>query len=246
MQRMLASICLVFVTFTLLGCQKTLDDLKSGWENWSPLHRSRVVERVQYDFQFRTVSLGSPVFIRIFKEPSILELWIQEDGTSRYALYKEYPICNFSGHLGPKLKEGDKQSPEGFYYVTPQSMNPNSQHHLSFNLGFPNKLDQSLGRTGSLLMVHGGCKSVGCYAMTDPAIEEIYAIVEMAHKRGQYAVPVHIFPFPLTDEAMRTHILSSWSPFWKNIRTGYEYFETTKRPPRVLHQNGQYVFKAQP
>ncbi|MGB1076753.1 MAG: L,D-transpeptidase family protein, partial [Bdellovibrionales bacterium] len=179
-----------------------------------------------------------------FKNPAQLELWIQEDGSARYALYKTYPICNYSGALGPKLQEGDKQAPEGFYQVSPQSMNPNSNYHLSFNIGFPNKFDKSLGRTGSLIMVHGGCESSGCYAMTDPAIEEIYAIVEMAHENGQYSVPVHIFPFPMTSENLAVYKGVFWYDFWKNLRTGYDYFEMTKIPPRIFHHNGRYMFKS--
>lgn len=226
-----------------MGCQKTFSDLRTDIESWWPNERAEVVNRVRHDFKFRTISLGSPVFIRIFKSPAVLELWLQEDGTERYALYKQYKICNYSGGLGPKLREGDKQSPEGFYQVLPQSMNPNSKYHLSFNLGFPNKYDESLGRTGSYIMVHGGCESIGCYAMTDPAIEEIYAIVELAHRNGQASVPVHVFPFPMSDEQITAQGATPWRPFWKNLKIGYDYFEMTKRPPQIFYQDGRYVFK---
>ncbi len=236
---------ILFITcFALTGCQKTFQGTINDIESWWHSGRSKVVERVEHDFKFRTLSLGSPVFIRIFKSPAQLELWIQEDGSERYGLYKTYPICNYSGALGPKLKEGDKQSPEGFYRVAPEFMNPNSKYHLSFNIGFPNKYDQSLGRTGSLIMVHGGCESIGCYAMTDPVIEEIYAIVEMAHKGGQSSVPIHIFPFPMTTEKMEEYKNVHWYGFWDNLRTGYDYFEMTKQPPRIFYQNGRYIFRS--
>ena len=88
----------------------------------------------------------------------------------------------------PKLMQGDHQAPEGFYDITPDQMNPNSSEYLGFNTGFPNAFDRSLGRTGSFLMVHGGCRSAGCYAMTDYAMEEIYGLVDEAFKGGQEKV----------------------------------------------------------
>lgn len=234
-----------FMAFMLLtGCQTALESIRADLEEAWPFKRQEVIERVEPEFKFRTISLGSPVFIRIFKNPAILELWIQEDGSERYALYKKFPICKYSGDLGPKLYEGDKQSPEGFYQVSSQSMNPNSQYYLSFNIGFPNKYDQSLGRTGSLIMVHGGCESIGCYAMTDAVIEEIYTIVDLAHSNGQQAVPVHIFPFPMTKTNIMAQGTTPWRPFWQNLKTGYDYFEMTKRPPEVFFENGRYLFGA--
>ena len=143
---------------------------------------------------------GDAVFIRIFKEEAILELWLERSG--RYERFETYPICRWSGELGPKLKEGDGQSPEGFYEVRLESLNPNSRYHLSFNLGFPNAFDRAHARTGSYLMVHGGCSSVGCYAMTNPGIDEIYRLTEAALQAGQDAVAVHIFPFRMTEERM--------------------------------------------
>lgn len=234
---------LLFSVLMLSGCQTTLEsitkDLRDAW----PFEREAAVKRIRHDFKFRTVSLGSPVFIRIFKQSAKLEVWIQENGTDRYALYKSYPICTYSGKLGPKQREGDKQSPEGFYQVRAQDMNPNSKYHLSFNLGFPNAYDVSLGRTGSYIMVHGGCKSVGCYAMTDGGIEDIYTIVEMAQRKGQSAVPVHVFPFRMTDDNMSAHRFSKWASFWKNLKTGYDYFELTKKPPQIFFQGDKYLFE---
>ncbi len=184
---------------------------------------------------------GAPVFIRIFKESDELEVWLAGDD-GRYALFKTYPICTWSGALGPKLKEGDKQAPEGFYYVTREAMNPNSQFHLSFNLGFPNAYDRAQGRTGSFLMVHGNCVSVGCFAMTDDGIEEIYLLADAALAQGQPFFRVHIFPFRMTDERMRAAEADQWAAFWRNLKTGYNWFEEKKKPPDASVSDGIYAF----
>lgn len=195
---------------------------------------------IEKRFLERNLNLGDPVFIRIFKQESILEIWVKDGGLFRF--YKAWPICKYSGRLGPKLKEGDKQAPEGFYRVTLDALNPNSQFHLSFNLGFPNEYDRYLGRTGSLLMVHGGCRSTGCYAMTDKGIEEIYLIVEQALLAGQSYVPVHIFPFQMTPENMALHANKPWMGFWRNLQEGYDLFNQSLMPPAVFARNGRYEF----
>jgi len=120
----------------------------------------------------RNMEKESPVLVRIFKEESELEVW-KQDRTGRFALLKTYPICRWSGELGPKIKQGDRQAPEGFYTITPGQMNPNSAYYLSFNMGYPNAFDRAHGRTGAQVMVHGDCSSRGCYAMTDDQISEI-------------------------------------------------------------------------
>ncbi len=188
----------------------------------------------------RGFALGQPVFIRIIKESSELELWMRRsDG---WAKFHNYPICRWSGALGPKLAEGDGQSPEGFYLVTQRALNPNSSYHLSFNLGFPNAYDSSHGRTGSFLMVHGDCLSIGCYAMTDAGIEHIYALVEAALKAGQPGVPVHVFPFRMTEENMQRHRNHRWAGFWANLREGWDRFEATGEPPTASVCDRRYVF----
>lgn len=186
--------------------------------------------------------LGQPIFIRIYKESSELEVWLQN--SDRYSLFKTYEICNFSGQLGPKLKEGDLQSPEGFYYVTPDSLNPNSRYHLSFNLGFPNVYDRNHKRTGSYLMVHGNCVSIGCYAMTDRGIEEIYLMAEAALAGSQKFFRVQAFPFRMTPENMARHKASKWIDFWKNMKDGADYFDRNKTPPNVTVVGGRYSFEA--
>jgi len=181
---------------------------------------------------------GASIFIRIFKEEAILEVWI--DTGSEYEHLKDYIICASSGYLGPKLKEGDRQAPEGFYTVRKQQLNPNSKYHLSFNLGYPNAYDRVHKRTGSFLMVHGNCVSIGCYAMTDEKIEEIYALVKAALSKGQKYVNVHAYPFRMTAENMDMYEGNKWYDFWVNLKEGYDYFESEKRPPKIKVENKRY------
>jgi murein L,D-transpeptidase YafK len=153
-----------------------------------------------------------------------------------------YPICKFSGNLGPKLATGDHQAPEGFYDITPEQMNPTSSEYLAFNTGFPNAYDRSLGRTGSELMVHGGCRSVGCYAMTDDGIEEIYGLVDEAFKSGQEKVQLEAFPFRMTAQNLARHASDPNAPFWKMLKTGSDAFHAVGRPPTVAVCDRRYVF----
>lgn len=185
---------------------------------------------------------NSPIFIRIFKEEAVLELWMKEQNANRYALYKTYPICAFSGALGPKQSEGDGQAPEGFYSFTADKLNPNSTQYLSFNIGYPNTFDRYYGRTGSLIMVHGGCKSEGCFAMSDPEIEEIYLLAENAFIGGQKSIPVHIFPFRMESETLQRRNDNKWIYFWVNLKQGYDLFEKYHIPPDVSLRNGRYAF----
>lgn len=184
---------------------------------------------------------GAPIFMRIFKRDFELELWMLRDG--RFHRFATYPICLWSGHLGPKHKEGDRQSPEGFYTVDATALNPASKYHRSFNLGFPNIFDRAHGRTGSFLMVHGGCASIGCYAMTDAVIEEIWALVTAALKSGQERFQVQVFPFRMTERNMALHARSSDAPFWQQLKQGYDLFEDSRLPPRVSVCQGRYVFQ---
>ncbi|NKQ40197.1 MAG: murein L,D-transpeptidase [Sulfurovum sp.] len=184
--------------------------------------------------------VGDSIFIRIFKKEAELEVWMMS--AEKYHLIQTYPICAYSGDLGPKLKEGDRQSPEGFYYVTKSRLNPNSKFHLSFNLGYPNRYDRIHKRTGSFLMVHGDCVSIGCYAMTDDKIEEIYELVEQALLRGQRHVKVHAFPFRMDDKKLQVFSRNKWYQFWVNLKEGYDFFEENKIPPDVGVEAKKYTF----
>jgi murein L,D-transpeptidase YafK len=190
----------------------------------------------------RGLVLGAPVFIRIFKLEFELEVWMKRG--DRFELFATYPICRWSGALGPKLQEGDRQAPEGFYTVDARALNPNSRWHRSFNLGYPNLLDREYGRTGSYLMVHGGCGSVGCYAMTDPVIDEIWRLVTAALKGGQPRFHVHVFPFRLTDEQLKERSRPRWARFWRDLKAGYDAFETTRLPPKIAVCDGRYAVSA--
>lgn len=196
------------------------------------------------DFNGRLAShglaLGNPIFMRIFKREFELELWMMRDG--RFHRFATYPICKWSGELGPKLKEGDRQAPEGFYTVDQSQLNPNSAWHRSFNLGYPNAFDQAHARTGSFLMVHGGCGSIGCYAMTDPVIDEIWKIVTAALRGGQARFQVQVFPFRMTERNLARHEGSPLAPFWTTLKAGYDLFEDGQIPPRVSVCNGAYAF----
>ena len=185
----------------------------------------------------------APIFVRIFKEELELELWKQRDD-GRYYHFKTYPICNWSGDLGPKEREGDKQAPEGFYTITHDQMNPNSGFHLAFNLGYPNAYDKAHKRTGEFLMVHGNCKSAGCYAMTDALIEEIYALAREQFIGGNQSFQVHAFPFRMTPEKLALHRKAKWFPFWATLKEGYDYFETTRQVPPVAVCERKYLVNA--
>jgi murein L,D-transpeptidase YafK len=186
------------------------------------------------------VAMGVPVYLRIFKLEHELEIWVEKD--DRFVHFATYPICLWSGRLGPKLKEGDRQAPEGFYTVDAEQLNPNSVMHRSFSLGFPNLYDQAHWRTGSFLMVHGGCASVGCYAVTHPVVDEIWRLVTAALENGQPRFAVHAFPFRMTESNLRLRRGSKWHSFWADLKTGYDLFEQSHIPPLVSVCNGRYVF----
>ncbi len=188
----------------------------------------------------KQMKVESSIFVRVFKQESELEVWKQrEDG--RFYHFKTYPICNWSGDLGPKLVQGDKQAPEGFYRVNRYQMNPKSQFHLAFNLGYPNAYDRAHNRSGDFLMVHGKCKSAGCYAMTDALIEEIYALAREAFIGGQDAFEVHAYPFRMTEANMARHKTSPHYEFWRPLKEAYDTFEQTHMPPTVVVCGRQYV-----
>lgn len=192
------------------------------------------------NFEQKGLSLGSPVYLRIFKAEKELEVWVKY--SDQFKLYKTYRVCYFSGGLGSKKREGDGKSPEGFYYVKPGQLNPWSTFHLSFNIGYPNRYDRSLGYTGGLIMVHGNCVSIGCYAMTDRQIKEIYTIIHKAFEGGQPYFRIHIFPFKMTDLNMKKYRDMDWQKFWENLKEGYDWFEKHKSPPNVTVRNKKYIF----
>jgi murein L,D-transpeptidase YafK len=188
----------------------------------------------------------APILVRIFKEESVLEVWKKKQASGRFELLKTYEICEWSGELGPKRKEGDRQAPEGFYAITPAQLNPKSSYHLSFNIGYPNAYDQSLGRTGTHLMVHGACSSRGCYSMTDEQIQEIYTLARLAFQGGQRSFQVQALPFRMTPANMAKYRKNENMPFWRMLKTGYDHFELTGQEPKVDVCSSQYVFDSTP
>ena len=191
-------------------------------------------------FAAKELEWGAPIFIRAFKEERELELWVQKGET--FTLFRKYHVAGISGEAGPKLRQGDGQIPEGFYFVTPGQMNPQSNFHLSFNIGYPNQYDRLHERTGDFIMVHGSDVSVGCLAMTDEKIEEIYTLAHAAFQGGQKFFRVHLFPFHLTDAKLALWKENHWHSFWENLRGGYQWFEEKKVPPNVTVGDNRYHF----
>ncbi|ABR61399.1 hypothetical protein BMJ32_27355 [Sinorhizobium medicae] len=233
----------VAVAAALAGCtNETLDSV----------NLSSVKNKTEYQLSGKMVSkmreLGmqktSPILLRIFKEEGTLEVW-KANTANRFQLLKSYKICAWSGKLGPKVKEGDRQAPEGFYPLYPRQLNPNSSYYLAINTGYPNTYDKANGRTGTHLMIHGACSSSGCYSMTDEQIIEIFALARDAFKGGQESVQLQAFPFRMTAENMARHRDNPNIDFWKMLKVGYDQFEVTKRPPAVNVCERKYVFNQQ-
>jgi murein L,D-transpeptidase YafK len=231
---MLASAALAAVTM-LGGCTA---GTPSG-RHMQPLSESMLAK-----LKSKKMEKESPILMRIFKEEAELEVW-KQDGGGRFALLHTYPICRWSGELGPKIKQGDRQAPEGFYTITPGLMNPNSSHYLAINTGFPNAYDRAHGRTGAFLMIHGGCSSSGCYAMTDEQIAEIYALAREAFFGGQRSFQLQAYPFRMTPLNMARHRASPHMTFWKMIKQGYDHFEVTRLEPQADVCEKRYIFDAE-
>ncbi len=227
----------VAASLALAGCDG--ESLSTNAKANKPIPEKLVGEMDQ-----KNMDKASPMLVRLFKQEAELEVW-KQDRNGRYALLKTYPICRWSGDLGPKIREGDRQAPEGFYTITPAQMNPQSAYYLSFNMGYPNAFDKALGRTGSQLMVHGDCSSRGCYAMTDEQISEIYSLGRESFFGGQRAFQVQAYPFRMTAQNMAKHRNNPNMPFWKMIKEGNDHFEVTRQEPKVDFCEKRYVFDAQ-
>jgi murein L,D-transpeptidase YafK len=243
------SIALAGVAWLIFAQSEPMPAIPAAPEHWqqltaeqrlADLHARRTAD-VTAALQSQGFALGDAVFLRIMKETSELELWLRPRTGTAFKLYKTWPIARWSGTLGPKTKEGDHQAPEGFYRFSTKQLNPRSNYHLAFNIGYPNAFDQALGRTGSLIMVHGKNVSIGCFAMTDPVIEEIYLISEAALRAGQPHIDVHTFPFRMTAERLATADATHHS-FWLNLKEGWDRFERTHVPPSWFVKDSRYHF----
>lgn len=234
----MASVALLTASVLLAGCDTDQVSLATNAKANQPVPPKLLAAMVEKD-----MDLQSPILVRLFKQEAELEVWKQARN-GQFALLKTYPICRWSGDLGPKVREGDRQAPEGFYSINPGQMNPQSAYYLSFNTGYPNAFDKALGRTGSQLMVHGDCSSRGCYAMTDEQIAEIYSLGRESFFGGQKAFQLQAYPFKMTPVNMAKHRNNPNMPFWKMIKEGYDHFEVTRQEPKVDFCERKYVFDA--
>jgi murein L,D-transpeptidase YafK len=225
-------------------------DIDLEWETFSPngyrdLFRgasaAKTADPAEIDKRLREKGLkrGDPVFLRLFKADREAELWMK--GGAGFVLFATYPICAWSGQLGPKLAEGDAQAPEGFYTIGKGQLNPNSRYHRAFNLGYPNLFDRAHDRTGANIMMHGACASIGCYAMTDASIDELWLLVTAALDAGQEQAGVHAFPFRMTDERLAAFAWHPWAEFWRDLKPAYDLFEKSRIPPQVSVCDKRYV-----
>ena len=237
MRPLLASAAIA-AAIALAGCDT------DGTPTLNGRHMQPISDRMLADFEQKNMAKESAILVRIFKEESELEVW-KQDRNGQFALLKTFPICRWSGDLGPKIKQGDRQAPEGFYTITPGQMNPNSNYYLAINTGFPNAYDRSHGRTGDFLMIHGDCSSRGCYAMTDEQIAEIYALARESFFGGQKAFQIQAFPFRMTPKNMARHRNSPHMAFWRMLKQGYDHFEVTRHEPKVDICERRYVFNAE-
>ncbi|MBR0826678.1 murein L,D-transpeptidase [Bradyrhizobium manausense] len=222
----------------LAGCDSDQVSLATNAKANQPVPPKLIAAMTEKD-----MDLQSPILVRLFKQEAELEVW-KQTRSGQFALLKTYPICRWSGDLGPKVREGDRQAPEGFYSINPGQMNPQSAYYLSFNTGYPNAFDRALGRTGSQLMVHGDCSSRGCYAMTDEQIAEIYSLGRESFFGGQKAFQLQAYPFKMTPVNMAKHRNNPNMAFWKMIKEGYDHFEVTRQEPKVDFCERKYVFDA--
>jgi murein L,D-transpeptidase YafK len=227
---------LSFCALTVLSSCNTTKAVFGGIKDLEPVPAKLIKEMRKLD-----MPINAPIMIRVIKSEDLLEVWKQKRN-GRYALLAEYKVCQWSGKIGPKFKEGDRQTPEGFYTVNRHQLNPHSKYYLAFNIGFPNAYDRSHGRTGSNIMVHGACSSAGCFSMTDHNIREIYALARDALNAGQKNFQVQSFPFRMTAKNMAKQYNSPHYNYWEMIRRGYDMFEITKRPPVVNVCEKKYRF----
>src|SRR3954453_3805653 len=230
-------VMLAGVSLALAACQDPQQQSGTSTRHLAPIPPATMAL-----MSARGLSKNDPILIRAYKKESEMEVW-KRGPDGKYAHLKTFPICRWSGQLGPKRKEGDRQAPEGFYTITPGLMNPNSSYYLSFDIGYPNAYDRAQGGTGAHLMVHGTCSSAGCYAMTDAQIAEIYAIAREAFAGGQTAFQFQAYPFRMAAENMVKHRSDSNIAFWRQLKEGSDRFEATGEEPGVSVSAGRYAFK---
>ncbi|WP_375648283.1 L,D-transpeptidase family protein [Bartonella sp. MU70NMGDW] len=233
--RRFLAVCVLFLMGILTACGGRLPaSIRAKVEQPLP-------QEIQNRMALYDIDPYAPIVMRFFKEENLAEVW-KQSRSGPFILVARYGICKWSGKLGPKYKEGDLQTPEGFYTISANQMNPYSKYYLSFNIGFPNLYDQENGRTGSNLMVHGSCFSAGCYSMSDKNMAQIYAFARDAFKGGQREFQLQAFPFRMTEDNMLRHSSDPHYQFWVMLKKGYDFFEKNRQPPTVEVYGKRYVF----
>src|SRR5271163_4047764 len=237
--RVLAACLAASAGALLAGCEEQVDSSSGvSAKSLRPISQQTLTQ-----MEALGTTASAPTLIRTYKKEAEFEIW-KKKSDGQYALLKTFPMCRWSGQLGPKLREGDHQVPEGFYTNTPGQMNPNSAYYLSFNVGYPNAFDRAWDRTGGTIMVHGACSSAGCFSMTDAQIAEIYAIAREAFNGGQREIQMQSYPFRMTAENLAKERLDPNIAFWKELKNGADHFEVTKAEVPVLVCDRHYVFGA--
>lgn len=206
---------------------------------------ARVTPLLKAELESMDLKLGDPVFLRVFKDEQVLEVWMQPGRGKDFVHYKTYLLCQPAGPAGPRVNGRDLQLPEGFYGVTLHSLRPWHRHYLAFEIGYPNAADRHQRRPNRTVLVQGDCVGSGSLALSNPNIEELYTLVAAALEAGQESICVNLFPFRLTDSRMNQELASQalWLEFWGNLKEGYDYFEIVRRPPSPSVKAGRYGFQ---
>ena len=232
---------LSLLPLALSGC----DAVEGGnWDPYVSFSRDFSSKDLAADLAAIDARLGDPIMLRVFKQERELEAWVRPKGSESFRLFRVFPICYFSGKLGPKVKQGDMQSPEGFYYAVSRHVRAQSQYHRAIDFGYPNAYDRAHGYTGSELLIHGNCISSGCYAMTDPLVDQLYRMTKATTDVAGQGFWIHAFPFRMTQKNMDLHSESPWLPFWKQLKPGYDAFQLTKIPPTITVKDRHYVVQS--
>lgn len=222
-----------------LQSQLKFERVKQAYdEKWNSLKKNLVTEGYNDNYE---------LCINAYKSEEKLEVWLKKPSEAKFRLFKIYDFCEHSGTLGPKVMEGDLQTPEGFYQIN--IFNPESSYHLSLGIDYPNNVD--LTRTGPAnkpggdIYIHGNCVTVGCIPLTDEKIKEVYLLAIFAKNGGQNTMPVNIFPFKMDEPNMKNYSqkFPQHVAFWQTLKQGYLAFEQNKFLPKINPIKGKYVIK---
>jgi murein L,D-transpeptidase YafK len=235
MKSVLKNFAALAAMLVLVACQE------SSINDFAPKADRELPPKIIQKIKAKGMAKNAPVMFRLIKDEHVVEVWKQKS-TGRYEMVQNYNICAWSGTLGPKFKEGDRQAPEGYYPIRPTQLNPASKYFLALNTGYPNQYDRAHGRTGADLMIHGACSSSGCYSMTDDSVQQIFAFARDAFEGGQTEIMLEAIPFRMTAEKMALYSKHKDFAFWQMLKEGYDYFELTKTPPKVDFCEKKYVF----